>query len=85
MFHLYIIYSKSAGKFYVGVTGEDVNERIRRHNSNHKGYTRIANDWHLVYSEKFDSKSEALKREKQIKHWKSKKAILKLIGAEHPD
>ncbi len=39
-------------------------------------------DW---YHEKFDDKKAAMNREKQIKSWKSKKLIEKLIGLEHSD
>ncbi|MFN5024322.1 MAG: GIY-YIG nuclease family protein [Bacteroidota bacterium] len=36
MFYLYILHSASADKFYVGYTGDEPNERVRKHNSNHK-------------------------------------------------
>jgi len=32
-------------------------------------------DWIIVYSETFPGKSEAMAREKQLKGWKSRKAI----------
>ena len=35
--------------------------------------------WELVYFEKFDDKSSAIKREKQIKRFKSKVYIDKMI------
>jgi putative endonuclease len=28
---------------------DDLEERIRKHNSNHKGFTGIVNDWGLTY------------------------------------
>ena len=88
--HVYIIYSKSIDHYYVGVTS-DIQDRIKKHNSNHKGFTGRANDWVLKYSEKFEFKSSAMKRETQIKSWKSREAIEKLIesdlakNSEHPD
>lgn len=57
----------------------DLNERIRKHNSNHKGFTGGVGDWELHYYESFDMKTDALKREKMIKSWKSKIKILELI------
>ncbi|MBL7910664.1 MAG: GIY-YIG nuclease family protein [Bacteroidia bacterium] len=39
MSHLYILFSPSKNKYYVGHTGDDLVERIRKHNSNHKGFT----------------------------------------------
>jgi len=46
---------------------------------NHKGFTSKAIDWKVVYSEKFATREEALKRERQMKKWKSRKMIEKLI------
>jgi putative endonuclease len=56
-----------------------VKERIKKHLSNHKGYTSLAKDWSLFYMEVFEIKYEAIWREKEIKSWKSKKRIEELI------
>ena len=84
-FHVYILYSILKDKYYTGFTGDDLAERIRKHNSNHKGFTGNTGDWQLVYQEEFQTKVDATKREKQIKSWKSRKLIEKFIGLEHPD
>ncbi|HCQ28716.1 MAG TPA: excinuclease ABC subunit C [Flavobacteriales bacterium] len=84
-FLVYILFSKKIDKFYIGHTGDNILERLRKHNSNHKGFTGKSDDWKIVYTEEFDTKEEAYKRERQIKSWKSRKQILKLIGEEHPD
>ena len=78
MFHLYIIFSPTKNIYYVGHTGDDLVERIRKHNSNHKGFTGGIGDWELKYSQEYVTKSEAVKREKEIKSWKSRKMIEKL-------
>ena len=78
MFYLYILYSANLDSYYVGATA-DVAERLKRHLSNHHGYTAKAKDWEIVYTENFESKTEALAREKMIKSWKSKILIKKLI------
>ena len=54
-------------------------ERLKKHLSNHKGYTSKTKDWIVVYTEIFETKTEALNRESQIKNWKSKVMIEKLI------
>ena len=82
---VYILFSIVKNKYYVGFTGDDFNERIRKHNSNHKGFTGKTGDWKLVYYEIFLGKEKAMQRELQIKNWKSRKMIEKLIGLEHPD
>ena len=75
----YILFSNSRNRFYIGYTGDNIAERIRRHNSNHKGFTGGIGDWELVYSEKYESKIEAFTREQQVKKWKSRVRIEKLI------
>ena len=57
------------GKYYIGSTS-DVENRLKKHLSNHKGYTSKAKDWIVVYKEEFRTKSEALFREREIKEWK---------------
>ena len=78
-FKLYILYSGSLDKYYVGSTGDLIEERIRKHNSNHSGFTGKRNDWKLVYKEEYADKSAVLKREREIKGWKSRKRIELLI------
>ncbi|MFC0427271.1 GIY-YIG nuclease family protein [Chryseobacterium scophthalmum] len=77
----YILYSKSLDKYYVGSSSscEDLQERLRKHLSNHKGHTSKVKDWIIVYFEEFPDKSSAYKRELQIKSWKSKIKISELI------
>lgn len=81
MFKTYILYSVTIDKYYIGHTGDTLDERIRKHNTNHKGFTGRANDWALVYCEGYSSKSEAYKRELLIKRKKSRKYIESLINS----
>ena len=88
MFNCYILYSSSLDQYYIGHTGEGLHERLRKHLPNHKGFTAKLKDWIIVYSELFEKKSVAYQRELQIKSWKSKIGIKKVIAtnmAEHPD
>ena len=84
-FITYILYSSTLESYYVGYTSTIIEERLKKNNSNHKGYTGKANDWLVVHSEIFLVKSDATRREKEIKNWKSRQMIEKLIGSEHPD
>ena len=59
----------------MGFTRDIVEERIRRHNSNHKGLPGGIGDWALVYSQQFNDKIQAMQRERQIKNGKSRKMI----------
>jgi len=76
---VYILYSKNIDRYYIGSTS-NIEERLRKHNSKHRGFTGKASDWEVVYLEDFDTIHDAQYREKQIKSWKSRKEIEKLIG-----
>ena len=75
----YILYSVLLNKFYVGQTGDNIEERLCRHLSNHKGFTGKTKDWKIVYTEVFTTKEEAQKREYEIKGWKSSRRIQQLV------
>ena len=81
MFYFYILYSKTLDKYYIGHTSESLEERLRKHLSNHSGYTSGGKDWEVVYSEMFDDKSSAYKRELEVKKWKSRIRVEKLISS----
>ena len=77
----YILFSPTLNQYYIGHTSETLEERVRKHLSNHKGFTAKTKDWIIVYHEIFDEKSLAYQRELKIKSWKSKLKIKKLIDA----
>jgi putative endonuclease len=55
---------------------------LSQHNSNVSFFSKTTSqaiDWAVVYKEKYQNKALAIKREKEIKRWKSRKAIEKLI------
>jgi putative endonuclease len=84
----YILFSPIVNKFYIGHTTEPVEERLRKHLANHTGFTAKFKDWKIVYTEEFDSKELAYRRELAVKKWKSHSRIQSLIkssaGSEHP-
>jgi putative endonuclease len=84
MAYCYILHSVLAGKFYIGHTNGPIQERLRKHNSRHKGYTGRFHDWVIVYCETFDLKVHAYRRELEIKSWKSKSRIEQLIADSDP-
>ncbi len=77
-FFFYILHSESANKYYICHT-DQLNERLNKHNSNHKGFTGKWNDWKIVYTESYSSKELAYQRERTVKKWKSRRMIEKLI------
>jgi putative endonuclease len=84
MYYSYILYSSKLDKYYIGSTS-DLAGRLRRHNSSGSGFTSTGKPWELVYQEEYPDKSQALKREKQLKSWKSRERLQSLIsGSGHP-
>ncbi|MGD0338327.1 MAG: GIY-YIG nuclease family protein [Bacteroidota bacterium] len=77
-FYTYIIQSDTDGSFYIGST-HDLELRVLRHNEGWSRSTKAKRPWNLVYFKEFQTKSEALKREFEIKRRKSKKYIESLI------
>jgi predicted GIY-YIG superfamily endonuclease len=60
--------------------------RIRQHNDpeyrRSKTTKRFRGPWNLVYSEKFETRAQAMSRERQSKSWESRKALQHLIEAQ---
>ncbi|MGB4972490.1 MAG: GIY-YIG nuclease family protein [Cyclobacteriaceae bacterium] len=80
MFTVYVLYSKSHNKIYVGFTS-DLNSRLDSHNTySTKGHTVKYRPWTLVHSELFETKKEAMEREKQLKSAKGREFIWGLIN-----
>ena len=78
MYFVYIIQSQRDGSYYVGHTN-NLTDRLNRHNQGKSKYTKTKTPWHLMYVEEFGSRSDATKRESEIKRKKSKNYIDLLI------
>ncbi|MBU0646052.1 GIY-YIG nuclease family protein [Patescibacteria group bacterium] len=66
MYYLYIIESIECGRWYIGIS-ENPERRLREHNSGKTRSTKPYQPYRLVYSEEYKTKTEARKRELQIK------------------
>ncbi len=66
MYTVYVLYSEKHNKIYIGLTS-DLKKRLYAHNNLPKGWTKSFRPWKLVYSEQYNTKPEAMKREKQLK------------------
>lgn len=69
MWSVYLILCKDKS-IYTGITN-NLKQRFQQHKDGKGGrYTRSHQVVRILYSEKFQTKPEALKREAQIKGWK---------------
>jgi putative endonuclease len=78
MFHVYIIYAETMDKIYIG-SCQNLENRVQDHLNKRSKFTKITKDWALKYSEKFETRSEAVQRELKIEKMKSRIYIEKLI------
>lgn len=72
-YSVYVIKNLKNG-IYIGQTN-NLDDRIRRHNNNTEKYTKNKGPFELIYSEKFDTRAEAMKREKMLKSGKGREWI----------
>ena len=79
LYFVYILYSTGLQKYYIGYTSSLVEERLRKHNARHRGFTGRNADWMIKYTETFYTKADAMNREREIKAWKSRIKIEQLI------
>lgn len=79
MFTVYVLYSKQFDKIYIGFTS-DLDARITAHNHPaNKGWTKKYMPWVIVYTEEFEEKTDAIKREKELKSSRGRDFIRKAV------
>lgn len=80
MYKVYVLYSENHNKIYIGCTS-DLEDRLLSHNvMGTKGFTVKYRPWRVIHTESFLEKTDALKREKQLKTAKGREFIRSLIG-----
>jgi len=80
-FYIYILESKLNKHYYVGST-EDIDKRLEYHNSPKARWTKRFQPWVLIHSEEFETRSEAILRERQIKSYKNTSRFLETLNAK---
>ena len=75
MFYVYILYSLSKEKYYVGQTN-NIEDRLRRHNSGYSLSTKNGIPWELITSFSLSNRSEAMILEKKIKSTGAKRYLI---------
>ena len=79
MYNVYILYSPSLSRYYVGYTN-NISRRMSEHNRKKGKYTDAGIPWELVYTETFKTRNDAKERETYIKSRKSKEYIRNLVS-----
>ncbi len=70
MYTVYILKSLAQKRFYIGHT-ENISNRLSQHNKGKVKSTKGYIPWKIVHTENFITRSDAYRREQQIKKFKS--------------
>lgn len=81
-YFLYILFDKVRDKYYIGQTA-NLEDRLRRHLEHRSKYTKTGS-WSLVYTEQYNTRPEAFRREFYLKSLKSKIKIKELVNKVGP-
>ena len=80
MYFVYILFSISSGKTYVGFTN-NIERRLQEHNfTESTGFTLRYRPWTLIRTEEYATKQEAMKREKFLKTGRGRDQIKKYVS-----
>ena len=77
-YYAYVLYSPNTDRFYKGHCS-DVSRRLAEHNAGKTKSIKAFIPWKLVYSEEFNSREEAIKREKYFKTAAGRRFLKKVI------
>ena len=79
MFYVYILESEKDSSFYIGQTN-DLQKRLAFHNQGLSKYTSRKIPWYIVYFEEYNTKTEAIQRERFLKKQRNRTFYISLIN-----
>jgi putative endonuclease len=71
MYYVYVLKSLRDGNLYIGQTS-NLDQRLQYHNTGRVKSTKKRIPFELIYTEKFSTRGEAMKKERLLKDIKSK-------------
>jgi len=75
MYKVYVLFSAKYKKIYIGYSS-NLEERLKSHNElAKKGWTTKYRPWKLIHTEDFHTKSNAMKREQELKSYQGREFI----------
>jgi putative endonuclease len=83
MYTVYVLRSLRDRKHYTGYSS-GVDKRLFEHNSGKTESTKRRRPFELIYSEQYQSKDEAKKRERFLKSGKGREELKKLLNGAVP-
>ena len=76
---VYILYSNSGDKYYIGSTN-NFQRRLQEHNGPNAKFTKKYQPWVTVYTETFKTRAEAVNVERYLKSLKNKERLHQYIA-----
>ena len=81
MYYLYILYSQSIDKFYIGYSSDPA-RRLKEHNHlENTIWTKRGQPWELKTSIPYEDMRQAIKAERKLKKLKSRRVINQVIAS----
>ena len=77
-YYAYVIYSSSYDKYYKGHC-QNLENRLKEHNAGKTKSNKAFRPWKLVYYETFETRQEAITREKYFKTSAGRKFLKKVM------
>ena len=77
-YYIYILYSSEFKRTYVGQTN-NLQNRLSYHNSGKVRSTKAYIPWEMIYKESFNTRSDAMRREKWFKSSPGRKLINSIV------
>jgi len=71
MFYVYVLRSEKTRRRYIG-SSQDIETRLRQHNSGQSLATKHGAPWKLLHHEEFPTRAEAVRRERFFKTGKGR-------------
>ena len=79
MYKVYILQSIKHLRYYIGHT-QNLESRLKKHNSGRVRSTKDGVPWKIVYTEIYNTRSDAYSRELEIKKYKGGIKFKRLLG-----
>ena len=75
MYFIYVLKSLKNNKRYIGYTSKQLFKRLKEHNTGCNKWTRENGPFTIIYFEEYQTKTEAIKREKFLKSGQGRKFL----------
>ena len=80
MLDAYVLCGETTGRLYVGYTS-DLTQRLGQHNNGLTKSTKNRGPWGLVHQETFDTRSEAMRRERFVKSSQGREELRRILAS----